>query len=53
MTTLGKVRGFAAPTRSYYDVESGRDGTLLRWQGGIMMQNELSNNLLMHLVLMR
>jgi alkanesulfonate monooxygenase SsuD/methylene tetrahydromethanopterin reductase-like flavin-dependent oxidoreductase (luciferase family) len=28
MTTLGKVRGFAAPTRSHYDAESGRDGAL-------------------------
>lgn len=28
MATLGKVRGFAAPTRSYYDAESGRDGAL-------------------------
>jgi alkanesulfonate monooxygenase SsuD/methylene tetrahydromethanopterin reductase-like flavin-dependent oxidoreductase (luciferase family) len=28
MTTLGKVRGFAAPTRDHYDAESGRDGAL-------------------------
>jgi probable LLM family oxidoreductase len=28
MTTLGKVRGFAAPNRSHYDAESGRDGAL-------------------------
>lgn len=28
MATLGKVRGFAAPTRSHYDAESGRDGAL-------------------------
>lgn len=28
MTTLGKVRGFAAPTREHYDAESGVDGAL-------------------------
>ena len=28
MTTLGKVRGFAAPTREHFDAESGRDGAL-------------------------
>lgn len=28
MTTLGKVRGFAAPTRHHYDGESGSDGAL-------------------------
>lgn len=28
MATLGKVRGFSAPTRSHYDAESGRDGAL-------------------------
>lgn len=28
MTTLGKVRGFAPPTRAHYDAESGRDGAL-------------------------
>jgi len=28
MTTLGKVRGFAAPTREHYNAESGRDGAL-------------------------
>jgi len=28
MKTLGKVRGFAAPTREHYDAESGRDGAL-------------------------
>jgi len=28
MTTLGKVRGFAAPTREHYDAESNRDGAL-------------------------
>ena len=28
MTTLGKVRGFAAPTRSHYDTESNEDGSL-------------------------
>lgn len=28
MTTLGKVRGFAAPTRDHYDAESNRDGAL-------------------------
>ena len=28
MTTLGKVRGFAAPTRSHFDSESNEDGAL-------------------------
>jgi probable LLM family oxidoreductase len=28
MATLGKVRGFAAPSRSHYDAESGEDGAL-------------------------
>jgi probable LLM family oxidoreductase len=28
MATLGKVRGFAAPTRAHYDAESNRDGAL-------------------------
>ena len=28
MTTLGKVRGFAAPTRAHYDAESNQDGAL-------------------------
>lgn len=28
MTTLGKVRGFAAPTREHYDAESNVDGAL-------------------------
>jgi probable LLM family oxidoreductase len=28
MATLGKVRGFAAPTREHYDSESNRDGAL-------------------------
>lgn len=28
MTTLGKVRGFAAPTRGHYDAESNIDGAL-------------------------
>ncbi len=28
MTTLGKVRGFAAPTRAHFDAESNRDGAL-------------------------
>jgi len=28
MTTLGKVRGFAAPTRDHYDAESNVDGAL-------------------------
>jgi len=28
MTTLGKVRGFAAPTRAHYDAESNYDGAL-------------------------
>jgi probable LLM family oxidoreductase len=28
MSTLGKVRGFAAPTRDHYDAESNRDGAL-------------------------
>ena len=28
MTTLGKVRGFAAPTRQHYDAESNVDGAL-------------------------
>jgi len=28
MTTLGKVRGFAAPTRAHYDAESNHDGAL-------------------------
>jgi probable LLM family oxidoreductase len=28
MTTLGKVRGFAAPTRDHFDAESHRDGAI-------------------------
>lgn len=28
MATLGKVRGFAAPSRAHYDAESGKDGAI-------------------------